>query len=665
MKNCSPVRLPSPSDKLWLITDACSANTGIAATLLTSDIKGSQPSLSSFFSAKLKPGHKKWLPCEIECLAIATSINHFRPFILESENTTSVLTDSRPCVQAYQKFMRGEFSTSSRMQAFLLAATQNNINISHIKGSNNLLTDFGSRNSVTCDNSQCSVCKFIDDSEHVAVNSISVADIVKGNIKVPFSSMPAWLQIQLNCSNIQLTRKHLQQGTRPLKKQRNIKEVRQLLRSASVTKDGLVVVSKKSPLQPDSELIVIPQSYAPGLLMALHLQLNHPTTFQLQKVFDRQFFTTNAEKLIKATTDNCHECVSLQKFASIEIPFSTSAPYDHVGSNFSADVLRRTSQKILVITEEVTKFTKGKLIDTEDYTSVLNGLKELLNHYRSPCSPCATLKLDPGPSMQSLHKHQPLKSMNVIIDLGEAKNKNKLATIDKQIQELENELTRIVHHNAKVLPNDLSQAIAVLNSRIRYCGLSSYEQWHRRSQFNQKEINISDDKLIKDQASSRDNGKHKAPTLNSPIFQKGSLVCIRNERTKHQARPRYIIDRVDGSWLFLHKLTDTQLRSKVYKVHRNACISLPHVNSEGPLRKKPLPTSSDSESDSESSNSESENVIINSPGGESSETPGSSTPSSETAGPSAPPSEQVSHQDRYFHPVRDRKPPPWLKDYAQ
>ena len=89
------------------------------------------------------------------------------------------------------------------------------------------------------------------------------------------------------------------------------------------------------------------------------------------------------------------------------------------------------------------------------------------------------------------------------------------------------------------------------------------------------------------------------------------------------------------------------------------------MNSEGPLRKKPLPTSSDSESDSESSNSESENVITNSPGREPSETAGPSTTSSETAGPSAPPSEQVSHQDRYFHPVRDRKPPPWLKDYAQ
>ena len=544
------------------------------------------------------------------------------------------------------------------MQAFLLAATQNNVNISHIKGSNNLLTDFGSRNSATCDNDQCSVCKFINESEHVSVNSVSVSDIIKGNVKVPFSSLPAWQQIQLNCSNVQLARKHLQQGTRPMKKQRNIKEVRQLLRIANVTKDGLLVVSKKSPLQPDLELIVIPQSYAPGLLTALHLQLNHPTPFQLQKVFNRQFFTANAEKLINLTSENCYECTSLKKLEQIEIPFSTTAPYDHVGSNYSADILKRSSQNVLVLTEEVTKFTKAKLVDSETNSCIVDGLKELLNHYRSPCSPCATLKLDPAPAMQTLHRTQPLKSMNVIIELGEPKNKNKLATIDKQIQELRNEFTRIVHHNAKLLPKDLSQAIAVLNSRIRYCGLSSYEQWHRRSQFNQKEINVSDSKLIQDQASQRDKINNRLlqnhpPSKSPALFLKGNLVCIRNERTKNQPRPRYIVDRIDGNWLFLHKLTDNQLRAKLYKVHQNACIRLPHSENETAQQKQPE-TSSDSDSDSDYSASETEELTSLQPSSE--DLPDDTA--METPSP-------IIHDERHPRPPRDRKPPPWLKDYAR
>ena len=161
LANCTPVSIPTPNDKLWIITDACSSKSGIAATLVSTDESNSNPRLCSFFSAKLKQGHDRWLPCEIECLAVATAINHFRPLILESNHRVHVLTDSKPVVQAYDKFMRGHFSTSSRMQSFVLAATQNNVIITHIKGTNNLLSDFASRNSVACTNTSCSVCKFV------------------------------------------------------------------------------------------------------------------------------------------------------------------------------------------------------------------------------------------------------------------------------------------------------------------------------------------------------------------------------------------------------------------------------------------------------------------------------------------------------------------------
>ena len=583
LKNCKPISLPSPSDKLWLTTDACSSNLGIGSTLTAGNLDGSDQKLASFFSAKLKKGHKHWLPCEIECLAIATSINHFRPLILESHHRTSVLTDSKPAVQAYEKFLRGEFSTSSRMQAFLLAATQNNVSLSHIKGINNALSDFESRNSASCNHPSCSVCKFVNDSQTVAVNAISVSDIVSGNYRVPFSSHPAWLQIQLNCPSIQLARKHLQQGTRPLKKQRNIREVRQLLRVGSVTNDGLLVVNKECPMQSKLQLIVIPQSYIAGLLTALHLQLDHPTAHQLKQVFNRQFYAVNSDKHIDLTIDACHECLSLRKLSSPNIPFSTSAPYDSIGSNFSADILRRATQKILVLCEEVTKFTQSILIDSEDHICITQGLKQLLLPLHPPCSPTAKLKLDPGPGNQTLYRLQPLQPIHVIIELGEAKNKNKLATVDKQIQELEQELVRITRSSTcKVSQTDLSLSVASLNSRIRSCGLSSFEQWHKRNQFDNKEINISDRSLIDSQASKRAEVNKKSDNgVTSCDFKVGSIVYIINERTKHSPRPRYIVDRLDGVWLFLRKLTDTQLRSKVYKIHRNCCtkISEPVTNS--------------------------------------------------------------------------------------
>ncbi len=593
LSKCCPINLPSADSKLCLITDASSAKAGIAATLVSVDDTQSDPKICSFFSAKLKGGHAKWLPCEIECLAIASAINHFRPFILNSTHRTTVLTDSKPAVQAYQKFIRGEFSTSSRMQSFLLSATQNNVIISHISGSKNCLADFGSRNSTPCTQPTCSVCHFLEESQSAGVNSVSVQDCINGSVKIPFGSPSAWLQIQLNCPVTQLARKHLQQGTRPMKKLRNVRNVKHLVKIASVDKDGLLIVRKTNPLNWKSSLIVIPDHYTPGIITALHLQLGHPSAYQLQQVFDRQFYAINSTKLIQESVRNCHQCHSIQSMPRTQVPHSTSAPYSSVGSNFAADIIRRNRQMILAMCEEVTKFTVATFLDSEQHSSILKGLKELLYHVHPTCSATATVKVDPAPGMKSLVRTQPLQNINIVLELGEAKNKNKLATIDKQIQELENEFVRIEGTGSKLDKENLSCALSALNSRIRSCGLSSYEQWHRRNQYDKSDIPISDRDLISLQGHNRDTANSRnRPTTSNQVFMIGNIVYLSSEKTKLNARPRYIVDKIEGEWLHLRKLTDNQLRATTYKVHRNACTTIPE-------RRLNLQTRVHPESDSE------------------------------------------------------------------
>ena len=169
---------------------------------------------------------------------------------------------------------------------------------------------------------------------------------------------------------------------------------------------------------------------------------------------------------------------------------------------------------------------------------------------------------------------------------------------------------------------------------------------------------MSDSKLIQDQASQRDKINNRLlqnhpPSKSPALFLKGNLVCIRNERTKNQPRPRYIVDRIDGNWLFLHKLTDNQLRAKLYKVHQNACIRLPHSENETVQQKQPE-TSSDSDSDSDYSASETEELTSLQPSSE--DLPDDTA--METPSP-------IIHDERHPRPPRDRKPPPWLKDYAR
>ena len=115
--NCKQITLPKPTDLLWIVTDGAIKVRGLGATLYI--YRNEKLLLAGFFNAKLKTNQITWLPCEMEALCIATAIKHFAPFIVQFHQPTQVLTDSRPCVQAFDRLRRGEFSASSRISTFL------------------------------------------------------------------------------------------------------------------------------------------------------------------------------------------------------------------------------------------------------------------------------------------------------------------------------------------------------------------------------------------------------------------------------------------------------------------------------------------------------------------------------------------------------------------
>ena len=134
--------------------------------------------LGGFFSAKLKSHQVRWLPCEVEALSIGVSVTHFGPHIRESTNRTQILTDNRPCVQAWAKMRKGEFSTSARVATFMSSLSEFNIEVQHISGKYNLPSDFLSRNPLTCETKSCQLCKFIEDSENCVVRAVCQRYIV-------------------------------------------------------------------------------------------------------------------------------------------------------------------------------------------------------------------------------------------------------------------------------------------------------------------------------------------------------------------------------------------------------------------------------------------------------------------------------------------------------
>ena len=333
LKNAHRITLPRPDDQLWIVTDGAVRNPGIGATLYVT--RSGNLYLSGFFSAKLRGSQSSWLPCEIEALSIAAATKHFSPYIIQSDKKACLLTDSKPCVQAFEKLCRGEFSASPRISTFLSIVSRYQASVRHVSGSAILPSDFSSRNAPPCHNESCQICSFVSDSRESVVRFTSIQEVIDGKVRLPFTSRSAWLSIQTECPDLRRTHAHLSQGTRPSKKITSIKDVKRYLNVASIASDGLLVVKKNQPLAPSRDCIIIPRQAIDGLLTALHIQLHHPTAHQLKMVAKRYLYALDIDKAIDRVTSGCHTCASLQQSPRALVEQSTSPPPSSLGHSHS------------------------------------------------------------------------------------------------------------------------------------------------------------------------------------------------------------------------------------------------------------------------------------------------------------------------------------------
>ncbi|KAJ8027709.1 hypothetical protein HOLleu_29738 [Holothuria leucospilota] len=346
LQSSKTITIPRPSDQLWIVTDASASKFSLAATLYVT--RNATLHLSGFFSAKLRGKQPTWLPCEIEALAIGAAVKHFGPYIIQSLHHPIVLTDSKPCVQAYEKLCRGEFSASPRVTSFLSTVSRYHATVRHLAGRVNIPSDFASRNAPECTHPTCQICSFVGLSCDMTVLKTSVQEVISGNARLPFTSRPAWKAIQSECSEMRRTHAHLSQGTRPSKRNTNFRDVKRYLQISRISNDGLLVVCINNPLLQRQELIVIPRHAIYALLTALHVQFDHPSKHQLHTLVRRYFYALDFDKAIETITSSCHHCASLQRSPLVS-PEQTcgDAPLG-VGLNFAADILKRSRQCVLV-----------------------------------------------------------------------------------------------------------------------------------------------------------------------------------------------------------------------------------------------------------------------------------------------------------------------------
>ena len=205
--------MPKPGEQLYMTTDA--SQTGIGATLH----RQSDKAVVKHFSKQLSADKQRWIPCELEALALGAGLQAFLQFIRESGHKPIMYTDSTPCVMAYTKMQDGLFSTSPRVGTFLHEVINQGAVVKYLAGSSNVTADQASRNAAPCEApSRCQVCLWIKDKEEAVVRKISpdeVKAILAGNSPMPFKSRQYWRKRQLEDHDLRQVAHYLKHGTYP------------------------------------------------------------------------------------------------------------------------------------------------------------------------------------------------------------------------------------------------------------------------------------------------------------------------------------------------------------------------------------------------------------------------------------------------------------------
>ncbi len=120
----------------------------------------------------------------------------------------------------------------------------------------------------------------------------------------------------------------------------NAKYVKRYLNVATIARDGLLIVKRNDPLSPTREYIIVPRKVLDGLVMALHIQLDHPSSYQLKQNMHRYIFALDLDKSVETASRSCHHCTSLQNTPNVPITQSTTDPPEVVGISYAADIIK-------------------------------------------------------------------------------------------------------------------------------------------------------------------------------------------------------------------------------------------------------------------------------------------------------------------------------------
>ena len=569
--------LPHPSDQLMIVVDAAKTQPGLGHTLYA--IKDNKKMPVAFHSVKLQQPYDRWLPCELEALAFATAITSEYHIIKETKQPIIISPDSKAVADAVKLIKKGNFSTNPRIQSLITNVNRVPMIVQMASGKSELnsCADFQSRHPSICTAEQCSICSFVKEKSSSILDPFAINAINPENENIPFQNKEAWNKIQDQDKACFQAKSLLQSGKTPNKRSgKTPSEIRRLCSIAKVNNKNLLIVPMKTNKYSalTTELTVVPSQYLPAILWQLHNLHNHPTKSQLKSTFDKAFYSVGLTAQLDTIYNECYFCATQKKLPDIS-PHQSKTEANVPGTHFHADVIRRQSQYILTVRDHFSSYTGAKIIRAENNKELKNAIIDLIQPIRLAGE--TIIRVDNATGFKPLleNKDYDLEKLKIRIESTDHFNKNANAVIDKACLELEKELKKIEPDGRPISSTTLTQAISILNQRLRRKGnISAYEIHFNRDMFQGTNLNLNYEELRQDQLNTRkmqnDRNNANKPSVPNKVSI-GDAVIIRDEQKKHSAKDIYIITDKGEESVSMQKIIhphDNQsanIRSKVYK----------------------------------------------------------------------------------------------------
>ena len=282
----------------------------------------------------------------------------------------------------------------------------------------------------------------------------------------------------------------------------------------------------------------------------------------------------------------------LQRLPSVEVVHESKAVVKHPHEYFHLDVIKRASQKILLLVDHFSSFQAAKLIHSEKACDLKDGILVLTGALRRPGR--IVVKTDNAKGFESLHKNDPdLKDLDIELVLADVFNKNSNAVVDKGCQELEEELRKLSPEGLRISQATLSKAVLQVNRKLRRGGtLTSYEIHTARDANSGANLRLEDEVLRDHQLDRRQSGKTPGPVQEVKV---GDLVAVKAPQDKHKARSTFVVTGKVGEKVQAQKILHTlqpgqqKIMSKVYEtdVKRLIVTRRPDLPGVTPVLAKP------------------------------------------------------------------------------